>query len=108
MSHVLAPMVAELFLRARIPHTRRLQLQLDNCRVHFSKATEQFITEDYIGRVPRPAYSPDLAPLDFWLFCHVKTSLVGQTFDEPEQLLKAITKFLNEIQLPKVVAVFSQ
>jgi hypothetical protein len=37
----------------------------------------------------------------------VKTSLVSQTFDEPGQLLKAITEFLNEIQPPKVVAVFS-
>jgi hypothetical protein len=37
----------------------------------------------------------------------VKTSLVGQTFDEPEQPLGAITEFLNEIQLPEVVAVFS-
>jgi hypothetical protein len=37
----------------------------------------------------------------------VKTSLVGQTFDEPEQLLETITKFLNEIQPPEVVAIFS-
>jgi hypothetical protein len=37
----------------------------------------------------------------------VKTLLVGQTFDEPEQLLDAITEFLNEIQPPDVVAIFS-
>jgi hypothetical protein len=37
----------------------------------------------------------------------VKTSLVGQTFGELEQLLEAITEFLNEIQPPDVVAVFS-
>jgi hypothetical protein len=37
----------------------------------------------------------------------VKTSLVGQTFAEPEQLPEAITEFLNEIQRPEVVAVFS-
>jgi hypothetical protein len=37
----------------------------------------------------------------------MKTSLIGQTFDEPEQLLEAITKFLNEIHPPEVVAVFS-
>jgi hypothetical protein len=80
---------------------------LENRRVHFSKATEQFIPESHIGRVPHPPYSLDLAPSDFWLFGHVKTSLVSQTFDKPEQLLKAITKFLNEIQPPEVVAVFS-
>jgi hypothetical protein len=45
--------------------------------------------------------------LDFWLHGHTKTSLVGQTFDEPEQRLEAITEFSDEIQLPEVVAVFS-
>jgi hypothetical protein len=80
---------------------------LHNCQIHFSKATEQFITENHIGRVTHLACSPDLAPLDFWLFGYVKTSLVGQTFDEPEQLLEAITKFLNEIQPPEIIAIFS-
>jgi hypothetical protein len=45
--------------------------------------------------------------LDFWLFRYVKTSLVGQTFDKVERLLEAITEFLNDIQPPEVVAVFS-
>jgi hypothetical protein len=54
-----------------------------------------------------PPYSPGLAPSDFWLFGHVKTLLVGQTFDGPEWLLEAITEFLNKSQLPEVVAVFS-
>jgi hypothetical protein len=57
--------------------------------------------------VPRPLYSHDLAPSDFWLFGHAKISLVGQTFDEPGQLLDAVTELLNEIQPPEVVAVFS-
>jgi transposase len=65
---------------------------LDNCRLHFLKATEQLITENHIGRVPHPPYSPDLAPWDFWLFGHVKASLVSQTFDEPEHLLHAVTE----------------
>jgi hypothetical protein len=57
--------------------------------------------------VPHPPYSPDLAPSDFWLFGHVKTSLVSQTFDESGQLPEEITEFLYEIQPPEVVAVFS-
>jgi transposase len=80
---------------------------LDTCQVHFSKASEHFITENHIGRMPHPPYSPDLTPSDFWLFGHVKTSLVGQTFDESEQLLEAIAEFLNEIRPPEVIVVFS-
>jgi histone-lysine N-methyltransferase SETMAR len=96
VSHVLAPILAKVFPRGRISHTLPLQLHLDNCRVHFSKATKPFITENHIGQVPHPPYSPDLPPSDFWLFGHMKTSLVGQTFDEPKQLLEVITEFLNE------------
>jgi histone-lysine N-methyltransferase SETMAR len=80
---------------------------LDNCRVHFSKATGQFIAEKHTGRVPHPPSSPDVTLSDFWLFGHVRTSLVGQTFNEPEQLMEAITELLNEIQPPEVVAIFS-
>jgi hypothetical protein len=65
VSHVLAPIAAKVFPRGRIRHTRRFQLCLDNCQVHFSKATEQFITEDHIGCVSHPPYNPDLAPSDF-------------------------------------------
>jgi transposase len=80
---------------------------MDNCGVQFSKATEQFISENHIRRVPHPPYSPDLVPSAFCLFGHVRTSLVGQTFDDPEQLLEAITEFVNEIQPPEVVVVVS-
>jgi hypothetical protein len=65
------------------------------------------MTENHIGRVPHPLHSPDLALSDFLLVGHVNTSLVGETFDEPEQLLEAITEFLNEFQPPEVVTVFS-
>jgi histone-lysine N-methyltransferase SETMAR len=80
---------------------------LDSCRVQFPNATQQFVIESHIGCVPHPPYNPDLAPSDLWLFGYVKTSLVGQSFDKPEQLLEATTEFLNEIQPPEVVVVFS-
>jgi hypothetical protein len=47
------------------------------------------------------------APSDFWLFGHVKTLPVCQTFDEPEQLPEAIAEFLNGVRPPEVVAIFS-
>jgi hypothetical protein len=47
VSHVLAPIVVKVFPQGRIPRTRRLQLHLDNCRLHLSKTTKQFITENH-------------------------------------------------------------
>jgi hypothetical protein len=57
--------------------------------------------------VSHPLYSPDITPPDFWLFGHVKNSLAGRTFDKAEQLLEAITEFLDEIQPSKLEVVLS-
>jgi hypothetical protein len=57
--------------------------------------------------VPHPPYSPDIALSNFWLFGHGKNSLAGRTLDEPEQLLEAITEFLDEIQPSELEVVFS-
>jgi hypothetical protein len=48
--------------------------------------------------IPYPPYSPNLAPSDFWLFGHIKTSLVGRVFNDADELLEAVIEFVNEIQ----------
>jgi hypothetical protein len=40
--------------------------------------------------VPHPPYSPDLAPLDFYLFGDVKKCLAGLSFEDADQLLAAV------------------
>jgi hypothetical protein len=107
VSHVLVPMVAKVFSGGESHILVDYNFTRITAESTFQKTPEQFITENYIGRVPHPPCSPDQAPSDIWLFVHAKTSLVGQTFDEPEQLLEAITEFLNTIRPPEVVAVFS-
>jgi hypothetical protein len=104
--NAMTPLIAHIVPQGRIPHGRRLYLHLENCRVHFSKVIDQFITQNQILRVPYSPYSPDIAPSDFWLFSHVKNSLTGGTFDDPEQLLEAIIEFLDEILLSELEVVF--
>jgi hypothetical protein len=43
---------------------------------------------NWLVRAPHAAFSPDLAPSDFYLFGRVKTWLVGSAFDEEDQLFK--------------------
>jgi hypothetical protein len=81
---------------------------LDICRVHFSKVAEQFLEANDILRILYPPYSPDLAPPDFWLFGCIKTALSGAKFDEPDQLLNAITELLNTISVEELRAVFDE
>jgi hypothetical protein len=88
----------KVLLRGRNPHARRRRCHLANCRAPFSRAIEQFITQNHILHVDHPPCSPDRAPSDFWLFGHVKKSLVGQGFKGPEHLREGIIAFLEEIQ----------
>jgi hypothetical protein len=107
VNNITVPLVEKAFPKARNRHARRLHLHLDNCRVNFSRVAEQFITQNHISRVPQRAYSPDLAPSDFWLFGHPKNALTGRMFDDPEELLDGITSFLEEVQSSELHVVFS-
>jgi hypothetical protein len=42
VSHILESLLLAVFPDGRKPHSRRLSLHLDNCRVHRSKASENF------------------------------------------------------------------
>jgi hypothetical protein len=75
LSDILEPLTLAVFSNGRKPHFRQLSLQLDNCGVHHSKASENFVAENSIIRVPHPSYSPDLAPSDFWPFGHMRAAL---------------------------------
>jgi histone-lysine N-methyltransferase SETMAR len=107
VDNIMVPLVEKVFPKGRNPHARRLHLHLDNCRVHFSRVAEQFVAQNHISRVPQPAYTPDLAPSDFWLFGHLKNSLAGRMFDDPEELLDGTTSFLEEVHPSELQVVFS-
>jgi hypothetical protein len=55
---------------------------------------------------PHPPCSPDLAPLDFYLFGDVKRCLAGLSFEDADQLLAAVEGVLECIEKVTVQAVF--
>jgi hypothetical protein len=97
VEHVMAPLVQTVFPQGRTRYTHRLNVHLDNCRVHFLKVMEQVSIENQLLQVPHPSYGPHLAPSDFWLFGCVKTGLAGRNFAEPEELLEGVREFLEGI-----------
>jgi histone-lysine N-methyltransferase SETMAR len=97
LNHILESLLLAVFPEGRKPHSPRLSLAFNNCRVRCSKVFENFFAENYIIRVCYPPYSPDLAPSDFWLFGHMKTALAGQQFPGPEGVLTGVQAFLCEI-----------
>jgi hypothetical protein len=64
--------------------------------MRLSKVIQDFDTNNLV-RVAQPFYGPDLAPSDFLLCEHQKSSFIGCTSKEPNELLEAVTAILNEV-----------
>jgi hypothetical protein len=105
---IMVPLVRGIFSHRRNRRALPLHVHLDNCRVYFSKMTEQFVEANDRLRIPHPRYSPDLAPSNFWLFVAMKTALAAAKFDEPEQLLDRITQLLDTRSVEELRAVFDE
>ena len=70
-------------LRTAIREKRRgklskgVLLQQDNARVHTCKVAMDAVERNGYELIPHPAYSPDLAPSDFFLFPNMKKDIRG-------------------------------
>ncbi|GFR78589.1 transposase [Elysia marginata] len=82
--------------RSKISTYRTLLLH-DNAGPHKARATSQSLRELGIQVLPHPAYSPDLAPCDFWLFPILKDRLAGRKFHRIQDLAKAVNSGLRTI-----------
>jgi hypothetical protein len=56
----MAPLVQTVFPQGRTWCAHRLNDHLNNCRIHFSKATEQFFIENQLLHALHPPSRPDL------------------------------------------------
>lgn len=73
---------------------RRIILHHDNASSHTSAQTKDFLSTQNVELMGHPAYSPDLAPNDFFLFPSIKNKLRGQRFSTPEE---AVDAFKNHV-----------
>jgi hypothetical protein len=62
--------------------------------------------QNSMQRAPHPAYSPDLAPSDFYLFGDVKQLLSGCQFADQDSLLQAVSDILVSIKKVTLESVF--
>jgi hypothetical protein len=60
----------------------KLLAHADNARPHTAKLPTQYFNQNRMKSVPHPPYSPDLAPLDFYLFGYVKRCFAGLSFED--------------------------
>ena len=80
------------FARTAIHEKRRgklskgILLQQDNARVHTCKIAMDAIERNAYKQIPQPAYSPDLAPSDYFLFPNLKKDICGRHFWSNEEV----------------------
>jgi hypothetical protein len=63
--------------------------------------------KNFLVAVPHPPYSPALAPSNFWLFSHIKTSLPDCVFNDVDELPEAVIGLLNKIRSSELQLVFT-
>jgi histone-lysine N-methyltransferase SETMAR len=86
--------------------TARTLLHHDNASPHKTKQVQNFLEINGITTLCHPPYSPDLAPLDFWLFARVKKAICGRSFHRVQDLAKAVHSELSAIPQEEYRAAF--
>jgi hypothetical protein len=87
---------------------RRIYLHLDNAPVHNAKRSRQEIARTKGAKTVHPAYSPDVAPSDFFLFGRLKREMAGFTASSPENILAEIPRIFGEIPKETLAAVCNE
>jgi transposase len=93
-TNVLAPLRKEFIPENRAQHPKLLVVHIDNCSIHTSGATQPFMSEHQMSRMPQLSYSPDLAPSDFYLFRTVKDRLERIHTRNGDDLFKQLLEIL--------------
>jgi histone-lysine N-methyltransferase SETMAR len=105
-NEVMPSLKCDIASRGRRETLRGLFIYMDNARLHNSGRAQECIRASKAERLPHPAYSPDLAPSDFFLFEDLKEKLTDYNRGPWEQLKEAIIEIFNEIPEDALVSVF--
>ena len=89
------------------PLVKTLRQRQGSCRivVHHDIASsrtalsvQQFLQSTNVIVALHPPYSPDLAPLDFWVFPKIKEELAGVSFSRAQDLARAVNTSFRGFQ----------
>jgi hypothetical protein len=81
-------------------------LHLDNAAAQNSGPSKECIRVTRAKQLPRPAYGPNLAPSDFFVFGDIKERLTEFSDTNREELKNAIMVIFNAIDKDAIFAVF--
>ena len=78
----------------------------DNAPAHKALSVREFLASKQITALVHPAYSPDLAPNDFFPFPKIKEILKGRHFDDIDGIRSNTTAALKVIPQNTVPKLF--
>ena len=69
--------------------------QQDNATVHTCKVALDAVEQNGYELIPYPAYLPDLAPSDCFLFLNLKKDIRGLNFRSDEEVVTAVEEWVS-------------
>jgi hypothetical protein len=107
VTNVLTPRHEKICFRGPEECGRPLIIHVENCSVHTSPQTEQFMSDHQMIRTPQPPNSPTLAPSDFCLFGKVKNRLEQIQACDADNCFDQLDEFLSSISAEEFEGVFA-
>jgi len=83
-------------------------LHHDNAPAHTALSVREFLSTKQITVLEHPAYSPGLAPNDFFLFPKIKEILTGRHFDDTDDIRSNTTEALMAIPQNQIQNCFEE
>jgi hypothetical protein len=105
---LLAQTAEALFPAGTRKQSETVTLHFDNCSIHRSRVTKDFMEHNDMESMLHPPYSPDLAPSDFFLFSPINNRLDQFECDDPNTLFEAVSEILGTIQTDDLRRVFQR
>ena len=75
--------------------SKNVLLQHDNAKVHTCNVAMDAVERNVYELIPHTAYSPDLAPSDYFLFPNLKKNIRGCHFWSDEEVVTAVEQWVN-------------
>ena len=76
--------------------SKGILLQQDNAKVHTFKIAMDAVERNGYELIRQPAYSPDVAPSDYFLFTNVKRDIRGRHFQTNEEVVAAVEEWVGD------------
>jgi hypothetical protein len=90
VTNILTPFEQSIFPQGRGPREKRFVLHVDNCSIHTSRVSTEWLNQHNTVHMAQPLYSPDLAPSDFYLFPTVKEKLQHIALRDEDQFFECL------------------